>query len=87
MSIHKSFSAKGKMKSHRNVLRRGERIVKMREMETWEEGRSVFALPKVRNIKPKKKVKKKEAAEAAAGTEAGAAAPEGGAPSASPAKS
>lgn len=70
MSLHKSFSTKGRGGGHRNVLTRGERLAKLKEEERWKDGASVFGIPKVRSIKPKKKGK---AAKKAEGTEAGAA--------------
>jgi len=79
MSVHRSLLSGGGLKRHRNVLRREERIKKLEEEEKWEDGTSIYGLPKVRNIKVavKKKAKKKEdetegeaAAEAAPGAEA-----------------
>jgi len=75
MSIHKSLTTKNRLRRHRNVLSRLERILKLEEEERWsEEGDSVFALPKVRVARLKKShAKKKEAtaeAEAAEGVEA-----------------
>ena len=84
MSIHKSLVAKSRLRRHRNVLSRTERILKLEEEEKWAEGNdSVFALPKVRvarlkksHIK-KKEVKAEEAGEGAEGaTEAAATTPE-----------
>jgi len=62
MSLHKSLVSKATLRRHRNVLSRAERVKKMTEDETWEEGRSVFGLPKVkiRRVKAGGKVKKVE---------------------------
>jgi small basic protein (TIGR04137 family) len=83
MSMHKSLSAKGRLKRHRNVLTRTERISKLEQEERWkQEANSVFSLPKVRVIRLKKGAKKKEekAEEgAAAAPAAGAKAPAAGA--------
>jgi small basic protein (TIGR04137 family) len=67
MSIDKSLVVKSRLKRHRNVLTRAERVEKLKEEETWEGGRSVLGLPKVRNIKkkPKKTIKAVEKAEGA----------------------
>lgn len=94
MSLHKSLVAKGRLKRHRNVLSRVERIAKLEEEERWaREKNSVFSLPKVRVQRLKRAhVKKKEeateegaAATGAAGAAAPAAAPAAGA-AAKPAK-
>ncbi len=70
MSLHKSLVSRAALERHRNVLTRTERIKKLREEEKWEDGRSVFGLPKVRNLKIKKKAKVKKAAEGEAEAEA-----------------
>lgn len=82
MSIHKSLVLRGKLKRHRNVLSRSERVVFLSKEGKWKEEDSVFGLSKIKNImrKTKAKVKKKEEAavatgEAAAATPAAAAAP------------
>jgi hypothetical protein len=57
------------------VLSRGERIIKLKEQERWEDGRSPLGLPKVRVVKTamkKKKVKKEEGDTPAAGGKAAA---------------
>jgi small basic protein (TIGR04137 family) len=51
MSIHGSFVGKGGFTKHRNVLSRAERIERLKADGRWADGRSVFNLPKVRNIK------------------------------------
>ena len=69
MSMHSSLSRTSAGKGHRNVLSREERIAKLLDENRWTESKSVFGLPKVRNIKvvtAKKKPKKEAAAEAAA---------------------
>lgn len=48
MSMHKSLKRKDTLVRRRNVLTRAERIERLREDEEWEEGTSVFALPKVK---------------------------------------
>lgn len=71
MSIHRSLAGAGKLKRHRNVLTRAERIDRLKKEERWADEQSVFGLAKVRNImmRAKKKVKeeaKEEGADAAA---------------------
>jgi small basic protein (TIGR04137 family) len=76
MSIDKSLRRKNSLQRSRNVLTRGERIVKMQSEERWPEGRSPYGLPKVKVVKAmvKKKVKKEEkAAEEGEGAAAPAA--------------
>ena len=46
MSQHSSFGGRGKIKAKRNVLKRHERLRILQEKGKWEEGRSVFGLPK-----------------------------------------
>jgi small basic protein (TIGR04137 family) len=80
MSIHKSLVPTSKLRRHRNVLTRSERIEALKREARWEESKSIFGLAKVRNIMMKAKPKKKETeGEAAA---AGAAAVPGAAPAA-----
>lgn len=71
MTVDRSLKRKGKLVRARNVLKRDERIAKLRENERWEEGRSPLGLPKVRVQKAALGKKKKKAAE---GDEAAAAA-------------
>ena len=74
MSIHKSLVTKNRLKRHRNVLSRMERILKLEEEESWSEDRdSVFALPKVRVARLKKTHAKKKAKEGEAEAAEGAA--------------
>lgn len=69
MSIHKSLVLRGKLKRHRNVLTRTERLSLLAKDGKWKEDDSLFGLPKVRNIMHKVKAKpKKEAAVAGAET-------------------
>jgi small basic protein (TIGR04137 family) len=48
MSLHKSLKRNDTLVRRRNVLTRAERIERLREDEEWEDGRSVFSLPKVK---------------------------------------
>jgi small basic protein (TIGR04137 family) len=78
MSIDKSLRRKNTLQRARNVLTRGERIQTLIKEERWQEGRSPYALPKVRVhrvvIKKAKKAKEEEKpAEGAAAAEAPAA--------------
>lgn len=90
MSIHGSLATAGKLKRHRNVLTRAERLELLRKDKRWADGQSIFGLPKVRNIMAKAKKKEKDAADAAApaagAAAAGAAAPAKDAKAAAPAK-
>lgn len=64
MSIDKSLKKKGTMGRARNVLKRHERIEKLKELEKWVDGTSPFNLPKVRVYRLiQKKVKKEKKAE------------------------
>ncbi len=75
MSQHSSLKASGFGVRHRNVLKRFERIKKMKMDGQWEDTMSPFGLPKIKSLKLKvRKVKEAKAEGAAAGT-AGAAAP------------
>ena len=70
MTIDRSLRVRKGMLSNRNVLKRAERLEKLKETERWQEGDSIFGLPKVKiqkvALKRKKKVKKvDETAEAA----------------------
>ena len=73
MTIDRSLRVRKGMLSNRNVLKRAERLEKLKETERWQEGDSVFGLPKVRiekvALKRKKKAKKvEEETEEIAGT-------------------
>jgi small basic protein (TIGR04137 family) len=74
MSIDKSLRRKNQLERSRNVLTRGERILKMQEQERWPEGRSPFGLPKTRVLKVGRKAKKAAKEETAETTEAAATA-------------
>ena len=89
MTMDKSLQIRAGLARSRSVLTRDERIVKLKEADRWEEGRSPLGLPKVRVMKlAMKKKKKKEEAEdgaaaapkAAAGKAATGKAPAGKAP-------
>ncbi len=71
MSIDKSLITKGKLTRHRNVLTRAERIKVLTNENLWEDGRSVFGLPKVKTLKVRKKAKveKEKTEETAASTD------------------
>ena len=64
MTIDKSLKVKGGMIKVRNVLKRGERLAKLKEADKFGESSSPLGLPKVRvvklSLKKKKKVKKEE---------------------------
>src|SRR5215210_3905133 len=76
MSLDRSLKSANALIRHRNVLTRDERLLKLKEMEKWDEKKSVFGLPKVANRKliVGGKGAKEEVAEGAAGAVAGAAA-------------
>lgn len=63
MSVHPSLTATGQGKKHRNVLKKFERIEKLKEQKQWEDDRSAYGLPKVRSIKLRKKKAAKEEVE------------------------
>lgn len=88
MSQHSSLRETGFGVRHRNVLKRYERIKKLKLAARWNESMPVFGLPKVRSIKVKvRKVKSEAKAETGtlAATPAGPAQPQA-TPSAPPAK-
>jgi len=63
MTVDKSLKRKGRLSRSRNVLKRGERIEKLKADDRFEEDQSPFGLPKVRIAKVvvgKKKKKKKD---------------------------
>ena len=75
MTMDKSLRVRKGSSSARGVLSRGERIIKLKEQERWDDGRSPLGLPKVRVVKTamkKKKVKKDEGDAAATGGKAAA---------------
>ena len=62
MSLHRSLRTSISSKGHRNVLKRFERIKKLKADERWDEEKdSVYKLPKVRSIKIVAKSKSKAA--------------------------
>ena len=67
MTIDKSLKVSRGLVRARSVLTRAERLTKLQEQERWNEGESVFGLPKVRvqklQLKKKKKVKKEDEGE------------------------
>jgi len=77
MTMDKSLRVRKGSSSARGVLSRGERIIKLKEQERWEEGRSPLGLPKVRVMKTAMK-KKKKAKEEGDATAAGGKAPAAG---------
>jgi len=84
MSIHPSLTA-AKGKKQRSVLKRYERIEKLKKDGKWKEERSPFGLPKSKVIKLK--LKKVKAAEAKTTDEAKPAEGKGAAkPGAKPSK-
>jgi small basic protein (TIGR04137 family) len=86
MSMDRSLKSRNALVRHRNVLSRDERLAVLADEGRWEDGQSVFSLPKVAHRKSaagKKAKKAKEAeAAAAAGAAPGAAAPAAAAPAA-----
>ena len=61
MTIDKSLKIQRGLIKNRNVLTRVERLAKLQEQDRWQDGDSIFGLPKVRvqkiSLKKKKKVK------------------------------
>lgn len=87
MSIHKSLVPQSRLRRHRNVLTRRERIDRLLSEGKWKEADgSVFGLPKVKNILFKVKAKAAKKAEAGAATPAAGGAAKAAAPGAAPAK-
>jgi small basic protein (TIGR04137 family) len=81
MSIHRSLVSKSSLTRERNVLTRAERVAKLADEGRWNEGDSVFGLPKVRIRRVKagskqRKAEKKEGEEAAEAAEGEAEAEE-----------
>lgn len=80
MSLHRSLKSKNKHQRTRNVLTREEQVEKLADDEEWEEGDSVFGLPKVKvetislRRKPAAEEEEEEGAEGAEGLEEGEAA-------------
>jgi small basic protein (TIGR04137 family) len=83
MSLDRSLKGKSGLERHRNVLRRGERVVMLEENEKWAEGKnSVFGMIKVAHRKQvaAKKAPKVDAAVEGAVAGVPGAAPAAGAP-------
>ncbi|RKY29445.1 MAG: small basic protein [Candidatus Omnitrophota bacterium] len=70
MSIHSSLNTSEKNKKMRSVLKRAERLKILMEKGEWEEGKSIFGLPKIKTARIK--IKKEKAAPATAAPAAGA---------------
>lgn len=62
MSMDRSLKSKSALTRSRNVLTRAERLAALKDQERWQEGTSVFALPKVRQKRSKLGSKSKAAA-------------------------
>ncbi len=81
MTQHPSLRSSAKSKQHRSVLKRFERLKHHKEKGEWEEGKSIFGLPKIKILKLKIKKEKAAPEEATAGVGAeGAPAADGAAP-------
>ena len=65
MSIDRSLKIRGALERHRNVLTRAERVEKLKEEERWDEGNSMFGLPKVAHRKSHAGRKSKDVVEKA----------------------
>ena len=66
MSIHTSLKSAGKAGGAlRNVLKRHERVRHLMERGLWPAGRSMFGLPKIKQVKMKARKKEKEEAASA----------------------
>jgi small basic protein (TIGR04137 family) len=75
MSLDRTLKSRSALARHRNVLTRAERLDKLKDEERWDEGKTVFGLPKVAHRKAAThKAKKEEKAEAVPGAEGAAAA-------------
>ena len=51
MSLDRSLKAANSLARHRNVLTRAERISQLQDDDRFEDGQSVYGLPKVANRK------------------------------------
>ena len=75
MSQHPSLRSKRRGVKFRSVLKRFERLLHLKEKEKWDEGKSIFGLPKEKIVRFKIKKEKAAPEEAAAeGTPEAAAA-------------
>ena len=86
MSLDRSLKVQSGLTRSRNVLTRSERLVALKDEERWDENKSVFGLPKVRQRKQSSAGKKEAKAPAAAAAGAPGAAPAAAAPAADAAK-
>ena len=83
MSLDPSLKSASSLARHRNVLTRGERLEKLKELEKWDETKSVYNLPKVGHRKMAlAKAEKTVAVDGAAAPAAKGAAGAKGAPAA-----
>jgi small basic protein (TIGR04137 family) len=81
--VHRSLKRRDRLNRQRSVLTRTERLEALAAEERWNEGDSVFGLPKVRVFKTKRKAKvakKEKEGEAAEAAAAAAPTAEGEAP-------
>jgi small basic protein (TIGR04137 family) len=84
MTMDKSLKVHVGLVRSRSVLKRDERIARLKAADRWQDGDDPFGLPKVRVFKlTMKKKKKKKEEEAVAGAEGAA---EGAAAAAAPAE-
>jgi small basic protein (TIGR04137 family) len=86
MSLDRSLKVQSGLTRSRNVLTRSERLTVLKDEERWDESKSVFGLPKVRQRKQSSAGKKEAKAPAAEGAATGAAAPSAAAPAADASK-
>ncbi len=82
MSLDRSLKTSGLLIRHRNVLKRDERIAKLKDQDRWEDGDALFGLPKVANRKVNISGKAEKTAEEAAAAVPGAAPAAGTTPAA-----
>lgn len=80
MSIDRSLKKRGTLVRARNVLKRHERIERLKELDRWTDETGPFNLPKVRVTKlaAKKSAKKEAKAEEGAADAKGAKGAKGG---------
>jgi small basic protein (TIGR04137 family) len=74
MSIDKTLRSGGRLSRSRNVLKRDERIAKLKEDDRWSDSQGPLGLPKVRVQKTAVGKKKKKKEEGEEGTAAAGAA-------------
>jgi small basic protein (TIGR04137 family) len=75
MSLDRSLKSANSLVRHRNVLTRDERLLKLKELEKWDDKKSVYGLPKVAHRKAAVAAKdvKEDATDAAGATPAAGA--------------